>query len=338
MTDPALASGASPHALLGAVRLRARGILLAATIAAAAVFLSEHYGAPSMLFALLIGMAFNFLAEDPACKPGIQFASTTLLRIGVALLGLRLSLADMAELGLVPVAGVVGLVTLTILTGLAIAPLLGRAWRFGLLTGGAVAICGASAALAIAAILPKTDQSERDTLFTVIGVTALSTIAMIAYPIIFRLLGFTDTEAGFLIGATIHDVAQVVGAGYSISDTAGDIATFVKLQRVALLPVVLIAVLLLTRGSGGGGSVKLPWFVVAFVVLVLVNSTGFIPPPVGALTSDVSRYLLVIAIAGLGVKTSLKTMIEVGPRHAVVIVGETLVLLAGAVAFALLTF
>lgn len=309
-----------------------RGTILALTIAAAASFLSGHYGAPVMLFALLLGMAFNFLATESRCELGIEFAAKTLLRIGVALLGVRLTLSDMAALGLMPVIGVIGLVALTVGSGLAIAPLLGRRWRFGLLTGGAVAICGASAALAIAAVLYTNKRSESDTIFTVVAVTTLSTIAMIGYPILFTAIGATELEMGFLIGATIHDVAQVVGAGFSVSETAGNLATYVKLQRVALLPVLLLLIIVLIPREPGQ-KITMPWFVIAFMVLVAINSAGLIPTPIRDFASDLSRWLLVTAIAALGVKTSLKSIVTVGPRHVGVIVAETLLLLIAAIGF-----
>ena len=325
---------ASLAAAVGDARRVARGLLLAATVAAAAGFLGAHYGAPAMLFALLIGMAFNFLAEDDAIRPGVDFASKTVLRIGVALLGLRLTAGDVAALGLAPVMGVVALVALTIGLGVAIARALGREWRFGLLTGGSVAICGASAALAIAAVLPRDARLERDTLFTVVGVTTLSTIAMIAYPLLFAAVGAADHEIGFLIGATIHDVAQVVGAGYSVSDAAGDVAVLTKLQRVALLPVVLIAIVAARRSEGERAG--LPWFVVAFVALVIVNSLGLAPPALTEAASNASRAMLLCAIAALGVRTSIKALADLGPRYVAVIVLETLALLAAALAFLLL--
>src|SRR5262249_26965157 len=143
-------------------------------------------------------------------------------------------------LGWGPVLGVVGLVVLTIGLSMLVAKLMGFQTLFGLLTGGATAICGASAALARSAALPAHPQKEKATLFTVIGVSALSTTAMIVYPMIERWAGLDDRAAGIFLGGTIHDVAQVVGAGYSISHDAGDVATLVKLMRVAmLLPVIV---------------------------------------------------------------------------------------------------
>jgi len=189
----------------------APGFIVSLIVAAAASFLSEHYGAPVMLFALLLGMALNFLAGEGVCKAGIEFTARTVLRLGVALLGMRITLEQIAGLGWKPVALVVTLVVVTIGVSVIAAKMLGFQRLFGMLTGGATAICGASAALAAA--LPNHPQKERATLFTVIGVSALSTMAMIVYPMIANWLSLSPQMAGIFLGATIHDVAQVVGAG-----------------------------------------------------------------------------------------------------------------------------
>lgn len=224
--------------------------MVAVIIAVAAQFLSQNYGAPAMLMALLLGMALNFFAVEGPCKPGIEFSTRSVLRFGVALLGVRVSgqlLArmDASQIGLVIVA-----VALTIGFGVLAARLLGRGWRLGLLTGGSVAICGASAAMAISAVLPRNEHSERNLIFTVLSVTVLSTFAMIAYPILVQHLGLSEHVAGLFLGATIHDVAQVVGAGFSVSDEAGEVATLVKLIRVAMLaPVVLVISVIVRRSA-----------------------------------------------------------------------------------------
>lgn len=311
------------------------GLILSGTIGAAAAFLGAHYGAPVMLFALLLGMAFNYLHVDGPCREGVNVAATFVLRLGVGLLGIRIALDDMAQIGLAGAGIVAGLIALTIASGFLVAPLLGRQWRFALLTGGAVAICGASAALAIAAVIPANDQSERNTLFTVMAVTALSTIAMIAYPPLFSVLGFSEVQQGFLIGATIHDVAQVVGAGFSVSDRAGEMATITKLFRVAMLPVVLIGIVLVLRttgaGTGQGKIPLLPWFMVLFLALVALGSLVDLPQVLVAQIETLSRACLIVAIAALGVKTSLKALTEVGAGHLGIVVCETFVLLGLAV-------
>jgi uncharacterized integral membrane protein (TIGR00698 family) len=309
------------------------GVALCATIAAAASFVSEHYGGPAMLFALLIGIAFNFLMEESRAKPGVEFASRFVLRLGVGLLGIRITLQEIAAFGWQTPLVVAGLIALTIGSGFVAARVFGRQWRFALMTGGAVAICGASATLAIAAVIPHNEKTERNVLFTVVAVTTLSTVAMVIYPVLFGLLGLGDREIGFLIGATIHDVAQVVGAGYSVSDAAGDAATVVKLLRVAFLPVVLVAIVLALRGHAAGGKVALlPWFMLLFIALSLTGTLLPVPSAVASGIEAASRAMLVTAIAALGVKTSLKAMLAVGSGHIAVVAVETLMLLVAAVA------
>jgi len=303
------------------------GVLACAVVATAATFLSQHYNAPVMLLALMLGMAMNFLSAEGPCKPGIEFTASQVLRWGVALLGLRITMAQVAALGWHPVLLVVLSVTLTIGVSMIVARLMGFNILFGLLSGAATAICGASAALALAATLPPHPLKERATLFTVVGISALATLTMIVYPMVARAIGLDTHMAGIFLGATIHDVAQVVGAGYSMSQETGDIATLVKLMRVAtLLPVIIFAVMF-TRATGkasdGPRPPLVPWFAVAFAALVALNSTGWIPKAVTATGVDVSGWFLVAAIAGIGMKTQLRDLIAVGLKPVVLMVGET---------------
>ena len=312
------------------------GVLACGVVAAAATFLSEHYGAPVMLFALLLGMAMNFLSADGPCAAGIEFTARHLLRVGVALLGLRITFEQIAALGWHPVSLVVASVVLTITVSVVAARLFGFKGIFGLLTGGATAICGASAALALAAALPRHPLKERATLFTVIGVSALSTLAMILYPMVVRALELDATQAGIFLGGTIHDVAQVVGAGYGMSSDTGDAATVVKLMRVAmLLPVIVFAVLLTRLGAVEGNHATaahvsrppvLPWFAVAFALLVAINSAGWVPESALTIGNDASRWCLIAAIAAIGMKTQLKELSTVGIKPIVLMVGETIFL------------
>jgi len=354
MTAAVLSAG------VGRARTLFPGVIACAVVAAAAGFLGEHYGAPVLLFALLLGMAMNFLS-DPGpqatasppptgvgspgeagstragpCAPGIEFCARTLLRFGVALLGLRITAAQVVALGWGPVAMVVVSVAVTIALSMLVARALGFQSLFGLLTGGATAICGASAALALSAALPAHPLKERATLFTVIGVSALSTFAMVSYPMVVHALGLDAQHAGIFLGATIHDVAQVVGAGYSLSSETGDAATLVKLLRVAmLLPVIVVAALITRSRAKAGGDVGsgkrpplLPGFAVAFALLVAINSTGWLPHAVSTLGSDASRWCLVAAIAGIGMKTQLKELATVGIKPVALMIGETVFLAA----------
>ncbi|WP_265501635.1 YeiH family protein [Paracoccus beibuensis] len=315
--------------LINRARLLAPGVTLSVTVAMAAQFLSSHYGVPVMLMAILLGMPLHFLAEDGRAGPGIDFAARGLLRIGVALLGLRVSMDMVARIGWPFVALIALSIAAVILVSVALARRLGRDRAFGLLTGGSVAICGASAAMAIASVLPPRDTTERDLSFTVITVTALSTVAMILYPALTAMLGLDAHHSGLFLGGTIHDVAQVVGAGYSVSEESGDIATVVKLIRVTMLaPVVLIAALALRRRNPASGQRPplLPGFVLAFLLLAVANSLHLVPAPVTDAASALSRAVLVAAVAAVGMKTSLARLADVGPAAILMLVGQTVLL------------
>jgi uncharacterized integral membrane protein (TIGR00698 family) len=305
----------------------APGVLVSATIAMAATFVSDHYGGPTLLYALLVGIALHFLSHETAAAPGIEFTSKTILRIGVALLGARISVGQIAELGLMPVLLVPICVAATIVLGRYVARLLGLSFNQGVLTGGSVAICGASAAMAISAVLPQSKNHERDTLFTVIAVTVFSTVAMILYPPLVPARALDDRAAGILLGGTIHDVAQVVGAGHLISDEAAVVATYVKLLRVAMLmpavgPIAWICGRRAASGNGTRGPL-LPWFLIAFAVLAVVNSFGLIPAVAVQPITSASRWCLICAIAALGMKTSIEKLSEVGWPSLALVAAET---------------
>jgi uncharacterized integral membrane protein (TIGR00698 family) len=309
---------------------RLPGVLVCLTIGLATTFLSDHYGGPTILYALLLGMAFHFLSQEGRCVAGVEFAARTILRFGVALLGARITAGQVMQLGLGPVLTVIAGVALTIAVGRLLARLLGLDKELGFLTGGAVAICGASAAMALSAVMPKGEHAERNLILTVVGVTTLSTIAMVTYPLLVKVLGLDHATAGVFLGGTIHDVAQVVGAGYIISPETGDISTVVKLMRVAMLVPAVLAFSLLFRQAHGperaGKLPMLPGFLVAFVALVLVNSLGLISMTVATAASDLSRWCLVTAIAALGIKTSLEKLAVVGWKPVALMAGETVFL------------
>jgi len=290
---------------------------------------ATRYGGPQFLYALLFGMAFNFLASHPRMRDGIHFTARTVLRLGVGLLGASVAWAQVAALGAAPVLLIVVAVLATIAFGVGAARLAGRPAADGLLTGGAVAICGASAALAIAAVLPKTERGAHYTLITVVGVTALSTLAMILYPILVPLLHLRGATAGIFLGGTIHDVAQVVGAGYMISPEAGITATYVKLLRVTLLvPVVFVLALVFRQGARGRAGLLPPWFLVLFIALAALNSVGFVAPAAAHALAIASRICLVAAIAALGVMTSFGELAELGWRPIALLAAETAFLAA----------
>ncbi|MEC9196488.1 MAG: putative sulfate exporter family transporter [Pseudomonadota bacterium] len=321
----------NPRDVIAQAKILAPGAGFVMVLAMAAQFLSNHYGAPVMLMAILLGIPFHFLSEHENMGPGVAFAAKGMLRIGVALLGLRVSVDMVRQIGwgFVLVIGVC--VAVTILASVLLSRFVGKDRAFGFLTGGSVAICGASAAMAISSILPDRDTAERDLSFTVISVTAFSTLAMIVYPIIAEGLGLDVHMTGLFLGGTIHDVAQVVGAGYSVSEETGDVATVVKLIRVTMLaPVVLIGALVMRRqvASSGKRPPLLPGFVAAFLVLAALNSFHLVPQIVTEATSTLSRALLVTAVAAVGMKTSIAKLADVGGTAIAMIAVQTAALAA----------
>ncbi|GAB4524916.1 MAG: YeiH family protein [Parvularculaceae bacterium] len=308
----------------------APGVMVATVIAMAARFLSEHYGGPAMLYALLFGIAFHFLNADPKFSVGVDFSTKRILRLGVALLGARITLGQIAALGWSTALLVALGVALTILLGWRLGKMFKIRTDHALLSAGAVAICGASAAMAISAVLPKREGSEANTILTVVGVTTMSTLAMILYPYLAHLFAFDDREAGVFLGGAIHDVAQVVGAGYMISDIAGENATIVKLMRVACLAPVVLAIGYFFREENGaesrGGGVGLPGFLIGFLAIVAVNSLNILPQALFDLAAGISSWFIIIAVAALGVKTSLADLIKVGPAPVAAMAAQTALL------------
>jgi uncharacterized integral membrane protein (TIGR00698 family) len=325
------------------------GVLLCAMIALAATFLAEHYGGPQLLYALLIGLSFHFMTKSAQVKPGVDWCGRTVLRLGVALLGARITLAQVAQLGVGSAILILCAVAFTVAFGVLIARWLDRPRDEGFLSGGAVAICGASAAMAVASVLPPGPRNERFTLLTVVGVTVLSTLAMIAYPFALKWLEASPQQAGLFLGGTIHDVAQVVAAGMMLGPEAGDTATVVKLFRVMLLtPVVVVIALLYRRqmaqatadaaaavAADGKATTQapasvplIPGFLLAFIVLMLLASTQVFPKSWVDTASNASRWCLVAAIAAAGVKTSFEELLKLGWQPVIMLLAETLFIAA----------
>lgn len=317
------------------------GVLVCMVIALAATFVSEHYGGPQLLYALLIGLAFHFLSGHPQAAKGIGFCGRVVLRVGVALLGARITFSQVAQLGLETAVVMVLAVLLTIGLGVLLARWLKCSRDEGLLSGSAVAICGASAALAVSSVLPQTKENERFTLLAVVGVTVLSTLAMVVYPFSLQALGLLPGQAGIALGGSIHDVAQVVAAGMMLGPQAGDTATVVKLFRVMMLMPVVLAVAVLYRKHPAVKAPEtevplVPGFLLAFVVLVMLASAGLISPPLVQLAGDASRWMLVTAIAAAGVKTSFEDLLKLGWKPVALLVTETVFIVAFVVAAVLL--
>jgi uncharacterized integral membrane protein (TIGR00698 family) len=299
------------------------GAGLCVLIALAASFVAGLHGGPSMLYALLFGTTLHYLHAEVLTAPGVRFCAGTVLRLGVGLLGARITLSQIAALGWPTVFMTVAGAATTLLVGVVIARRLRLPVTLGVLAGGATAICGASAAIAIAAVLPQSPERERETLSVVVLATLLSTVAMLAYPLVVTFLHLPPALAGLFIGGSIHDVAQVVVAGYALGNETGDTASVVKLLRVSLLALVVMGVALALRQPGHAPSAAadrrpplIPGFVLLFLAMAAWHSLGGLPRSLQAGLGQASQACLTVGVAALGMKTSFLELTRSGRRTA----------------------
>jgi uncharacterized integral membrane protein (TIGR00698 family) len=318
------------------------GLLLSSLVAIGAVasapLIARVAPIPAMVIALLIGMALNPLARRPLFQPGIVFCLKTILRWAVALLGLRIALGEIAALGSATAVLVIVAMAATVAAGFLLARAFALEPAYGALAGAGTAVCGASATLATSIVLPDYKGKETDVAFVVVAVNALSTLAMVLYPLVCAALGFDAQATGVMLGGTIHDVAQVVGAGYAVSDAAGNTAVVVKLFRVfLLLPIVLVIGWTFARRAIAttAARIPIPVFALVFVALCGLNSLATALPAVAPIFVSIkaplieaSTWGLLIAISALGLGTSLTTIAALGWRHVATVIGTTLVILA----------
>lgn len=316
------------------------GLAACAAGSAAAAWLSDHYDFPIILLGLLVGLALNFISANEATHRGLDFASRSFLRIGIVVLGLQVTFVQIAALGPIPFTALLVVMAVTMAAALAGARLAGQSPYAGLLAGGATAICGASAALALYGVIGRQRLPQAQFALTLVGISLASALAMSIYPVLAAEIGLSDRQAGFLIGASIHDVAQAIGGGYAFSDAAGASATIVKLARVALLaPVVALASLVLRPEAGGSTRswrrLAMPWFITAFFALVALNSMIAIPAGIREVGLTASKALLLLAVTATAMRTRMDLLLEMGWRAAVPVAAASLASLCASLLFAL---
>jgi uncharacterized integral membrane protein (TIGR00698 family) len=341
MTAPADQEPAPRHFLTVATE-RAPGIALSAAVALAAYFIAPFLAhiipIPAIVIALIIGVALNpWVATHRIFAPGMVFCVKTLLRGAVALLGIRVSVGEIIALGPTTASLVVLGMVVTLAVAMVFARLNRQSLFYGALAGAGTAVCGASATLATATVLPNYPGKDADIAFVVVTTNSLATLAMVIYPPLCAVFGFDPLETGVMLGGTIHDVAQVVGAGYAVSATVGNTAVIVKLFRVLLLlPTVLGIGWFLTRSGvrHGEARVPVPVFALVFIALCIVNSLILLAPgtvpdyaTIKSILVGASNWGLLLAIGALGLGTSISAIAALGWRAIATVVGTTLTIL-----------
>ncbi|NOW45298.1 putative integral membrane protein (TIGR00698 family) [Novosphingobium sp. SG751A] len=318
------------------------GIAISAIVSAAGAWFSDHYGMPIILMGLILGLAMQFVSADPRTSPGLEFVGRTCLRWGIVLLGFQVTLSEIGALGLVPFVALLVVMSAAILAALVGARMAGQGLAIGILAGGATAICGASAALALYGVVGRERVSQAQFTLTLVVVSVASALAMTIYPELARVAHFDARQAGFLTGAAIHDVAQSIGGGYAVSNAAGAAATVVKLTRVALLgPLVALAAVVIERFDSRGREVSpwkalaLPPFIVAFLALVVGHSLVAVPTLISANALLLSKGLLLLAVTATAMRTRTDLILQLGWNSVLPVLAATATSFLVAFAFAL---
>jgi len=299
------------------------GVLLAGTVVAAAFAVRQVSGAgvlSPMILSILLGIVVHNTIGTPArARAGVAFSARRLLRLGIVLLGLQLTAAQVAEVGAAGLAilalCVVGTFAVTVWLG----RLLGVEPGLAELIAGGTSICGASAVIATNTV---TEAPEEDVAYALACVTLFGTLAMLAYPLLPGVLGLSPAGYGLWAGASIHEIAQVVGATFQAGQQAGEAGTVAKLSRVMMLAPVVMALGLLAARRGGAAAgagarrakAPVPWFVLGFVGVVAVNSIVPVPAEVRAAAGLATTVLLSMALAALGLEASIAKLRAKGAR------------------------
>jgi len=296
------------------------GLLVCILAGILAAHISKITMIPVMLLAIIIGLLLHVLNSVSILKDGINWSSRGLLYAGVALMGLRIDLTDLSQVGfMAPLFVILTLIT-TLLVGYAIARASGQSKDFSILMSGAVGICGVSAAAAICSALEDNPLRDAQLAITVAGITVLSTLAMLLYPFISNALNLNILESGIFMGGGIHNVSQAVGAGYAVSNEAGDLAVIFKLIRVSmLLPVIIIISLVWGKGSStpypnvrSKLKASTPPFLVVFCLLALLSCLNIVPDLAKNAGNISAHWALIISLVAIGIKTDTRLVMKVG--------------------------
>ncbi len=309
------------------------GIILAALLAVFSNYISgfiPYHLISAGVFALLIGMALNpLLAKWEMFNPGVNFVSKKILRLGIILMGATLSLTQVMQVGKFSFV----VMTFTLITAFGGGYLLGKLfnmpWRLSSLISAGTGICGGSA---IAAIAPAIDADDTQIAYAISATFIFDIIMVVLFPIMGRYFNMSDLGFGLWAGTAVNDTSSVVAAGYAFSDIAGKYAVIVKLTRtLSIVPIVLIfsfinawskrSVLVTEDGSTQDVSAErnsvdfsaiFPWFILMFIALVAVKSTGIISSDLSENISTVSKFMMVMALGAIGLKTNFKKLAKSG--------------------------
>ncbi|MEC4803224.1 MAG: YeiH family protein [Jaaginema sp. PMC 1079.18] len=273
-----------------------------------------HFLNPLLIAALLGILVGNTVTVSRFYQPGIVFSMKRILKISVVLLGLKLSFTEILEIG----ASNLILIVLSSMSTFFLTCWLGKILKINRkltqLIAAGTSICGASAIVATNSVV---DSSEEDITYAIALITGLGTMAMISYPLIPHLLQLSPQAFGVWCGVSIHEVAQVVAAAFQNNTVSGELATVTKLSRVLLLIPVILMLSFSYRNSPTKGEISkvfdaIPWFVLFFGLLTLLNTFKLIPTEIQTSILNGNQFLLCIAMAAMGLKTRFHNLHQIG--------------------------
>lgn len=300
------------------------GIAICFAVAALSVFLEELIPGGLLgasIIALFSGTIINSFFHPDWIKPALKFTSKRILKVAIILLGASLSIKTIMSVGKMTFFVMIFTFAMCFGGGYFVRKIFGLNWKLSNLISAGTGICGGSA---IAAIAPAIDAEDKDIAFAMSSTFLFDMVMVALYPIMGKALGMTDIAYGIWAGTSVNDTASVVASGYAFSEIAGDFATMVKLTRtIAIIPTVLVFAYIGTRlkqkelkTANNGQKVNIvktiPWFIGGFLLLAVLNSVGFIPTAVSGVMKGASKFLMVTALAAIGLGTSLTDFKKAG--------------------------
>lgn len=308
------------------------GVILSMVIALIALFLgTKTHLISASVIALLIGMLIKLCFKDlKNFDQGLQFTSKKLLKLGIILLGTGLSIGQILHVGKFSVIVMVFTLAAAFGFGYLFGKLFGMDWHLSSLISAGTGICGGSA---VAALSPVIDADDSHVAYAISATFIFDIVMVILFPIMGRALGLSDMAYGLWAGTAVNDTSSVVAAGFAFSNAAGDFATIVKLTRtLSIIPIIIIFSIInnhikqksLTVSTGSPApsfseNIKninfkaiFPWFIIFFIAAAVVNSMGLIPATVSSSLSDLSKFLMVMALASIGLKTDFTKLKQSG--------------------------
>lgn len=279
------------------------------------------------VIALFLGIMINYFKpiEGTSLETGLSFSSKRVLKFAIILLGASLNIKTILEVGKISLSVMVFTLVAAFGGGYLLGKALGLDWKLSSLISSGTGVCGGSA---IAAVSPVIEAEDHQVAYAMSTTFIFDMVMIVLFPLMGRALNLSDISYGLWAGTAVNDTSSVVAAGYAFSEAAGDFATMVKLTRtLAIIPIVLVFSFIHIRtsrknaqnnqnSSNQSQSLNLaqvfPWFILGFVVMAIFNSIGWIPAAGAQILKTISKFLMVVALAAIGLKTNLTDMKEAG--------------------------